>query len=270
MDLRCNTDGATDRTNHLRLIPTIYGYARKQPLVPLYPDGSFFLRRIEGPFHIRKIVKETESSHLTKQKQHRYTLRLDNRTKSRMTSADHLDASSSDISWRASSSSQHWNEQIKAFHSVTEMSSFDAQITLQFFAKSGPITSSNWFTLFIEVGLERDKAAGQASETRALKPWAAVCQLEGNSTFDRELSNSRWFYDRDDNVKFKKYVDGPVPTSLMVKDASEGRSRISCSVSTNVNMGRESGIYEVVLLVEEEVSHAWRTWIVFDQFWISG
>jgi hypothetical protein len=239
----------------LRLSPTVNGYARYNHdfLVsgPFPAAAEKVPRRL--PFHIRKTINSTESSLLTRQNPHRFVLRVDNRTSLQQDEV------------RASSSCEYWDGSCNAFHTLLDKWNFEGQIDIRF--RLVGVSEDLMLRLIVRVGL-RPKEDQLDKAARALIPWAAVYQryrgLHGVKLVTGLRYNQWWLSGEDTNPAISFMPSAELPTSLNVRaentkswhDYVKEHSPM-CSVSTNVDLERESGIYEVVLLLEEEwVSHA--------------
>jgi hypothetical protein len=241
----------SDKRIALCLASTVHGYARYSAETVVLMPPYTKLKHAPGMFHIRKTISKTESNLLTMQIAHRFAVRIDNRTTWLAVKEDHPFPLTSFQSWAATSN---------AFHNLLGKDGFQGLLLINLFLKSSveDILERKYFGFFIALGLKADENTVEPrTEPRALTPWAAV----GHRYHDRSFSDDRWSERESGRIKFNDDFRTPPPTFCKInrEDFAEGwyghKSSFTCSVSTNLDTKRESGIYELVFCIEDSVSY---------------
>jgi hypothetical protein len=252
VDLYCNY-GDSDKSIALCLVPTLHGYARYSAetivLMPSYKK----LKHAPGMFHIRKTISKTESNLLTTQNAYRFTVRIDNRTTWLAVKEGHP---------YVIKGFQYWDATSNAFHHLLGKDGFEGVLQINLSSKSSGKDIPPLFTFFIRIGLKADENAVEpGTEPRVLTPWAALCRgyFEGSGVL--RFSDDRWSQGESGLTIFNHDLRTPLPTFCKIdRDAfPEGldgnEPSFTCSVSTNVDTKRASGIYELVFCIEHSVSY---------------
>jgi hypothetical protein len=254
VDLYCYY-GDTYKSIALCLASTVHGYARYSAetivLMPSYKK----LEEVPGTFHIRKTISKTESDLLTMQIAHRFAVRIDNRT-----------------TWLAVKEGhpfplrlfQYWDAASNAFHALLGKDGFQGllQIDLSFKSSGKDILKREYCTFVIALGLKADEnAAEPGTEPRVLTPWAALCSGYFDRSGELRFRDDRWFQLESGEVIFNNDFRTPLPAFCKMdrENWAEGflgdKDSFTCSVSTNVDTKRESGMYELVFCIEDSVSY---------------
>jgi hypothetical protein len=254
VDLFCDY-GDSPENIALCLVPTLHGYARYSAKTIVLMPSYKKLNHAPGMFHIRKTISKTESNLLTMQIVHRFAVRIDNRTTWLAVNEDHP---------HPLRSFQYWDAASNAYHTLLEKDGFQGLLQINLFSKSSgkDILEKVYCAFFIALGLKADENAVEpGTEPRALTPWVTLCRgyQDGSRAF--RFSDDRWSQTESGHIIFNNYFRTPLPTFCKVdrKDSAESffgdKNSFTCSVSTNVDTKRESGIYELVFCIEDSVSY---------------
>jgi hypothetical protein len=258
VDLYCYYADSNERIA-LCLVPTLHGYARYSAetivLMPSYKKLEPALATALATFHIRKTISKTESNLLTMQIAHRFAFRIDNRTTWLALKEDHP---------YPLRSFQYWDAASNAFHTLLGKDGFHGQLQIALFSKNAgkDILERVYCNFFIALGLKADENAVEpGTEPRALTPWAALCHQYYDQSGVLRFCDNRWSEVESGHINFNKDLRTPLPTFCKIdRDAFPkgwygDKDSITCSVSTNVDTKRESGIYELVFCIEDSVSY---------------
>jgi hypothetical protein len=256
VNLGCNY-GDPHRSIALCLVPTLHGYARYSAETIVLMPSYQTLNHGPVPFHIRKTISKTESDLLTMQISHRFAIRIDNRT-TWLTVGEGPPISVSE------KAVQYWDAASNAFHTLLGKDGFQGLIQISLFLKSSGKNrlERDYFGFFIALGLKADENAVEpGTEPRALTPWATLCHGWDERSLVLRASDDRWSQGESGHIMFNNDFRTPLPTVCKMdrKDFAEGfywnKDSFTCSVSTNVDTKRESGIYELVFCIEDSVSY---------------
>ena len=240
----------------LCLASTVHGYARYSAETIVLMPSYLKLKRVPGTFHIRKTISKTESNLLTMQNAHRFTVRIDNRTTWLSVKEDRPYAMEHFQSWDAASN---------AFHTLLGENDFQGRLLISLFSENNgkDILESEYCQFLIALGLKADENAVEpGTEPRALTPWATLChRYYDRRNFLRGFTDDRWSQVESGHTIFNNDFRTPLPTFCKIdRDAfpesfSRDKPSFTCSVSTNVDTKRESGMYELVFCIEDSVSY---------------
>jgi hypothetical protein len=254
VDLLCNY-GDSYKSIALCLASTVHGFARYSAESIVRISSYKKLKEVPGTFHIRKTISKTESDLLTMQTAHRFTVRIDNRTTWLAVKEDDPYVMKEFQSWDAASN---------AFHNLLGKNGFQGQLVINLFSKSSgeDILERVYCRFFIALGLKADENAVQpGTEPRALIPWAALCHRYYDRSGVFRFSDDRWAQRESGHFIFNHDFRTPLSTFCKIdrEDFPEvwyrDKNSFTCSVSTNVDTKRESGIYELVFCIEDSVSY---------------
>jgi len=254
VDLFCDY-GDSYKPIALCLASTVHGFARYSAKTIVFMPPIRKLKEVPGTFLIRKTISKTESNLLTMQIAHRFAVRIDNRTTWLAVKEDHP---------YPLRSFQYWDAASNAFHTLLGKDGFQGQLQISLFSKSSgkDILERVYCNFFIALGLKADENAVEpGTEPRALTPWAALCHRYYDRSGVLRFSDDRWSQVESGHTKFNNDFRTPLPTFCKIdRDAFPkgwygDKDSITCSVSTNVDTKRESGIYELVFCIEDSVSY---------------
>jgi hypothetical protein len=147
------------------------------------------LKHAPGTFHIRKTISKTKSNLLNMQNPHRFTVRIENRTKWWEVAEDHP---------CALLATQYWDPPSNAFHTLLGKDGFQGQLQISLSQKipGKDIRGVNKrvdCTFIVEPGLKADVSAVETGPgPRTLIPWAALCNMYHDQSGVSRLSDDRW------------------------------------------------------------------------------